>query len=717
MNHLEGLNPPQLRAVETISGPLLVLAGAGTGKTRVVTCRIVEILTKGIPPGAICAVTFTNKAAREMKERVKKVAGKRKVTDMVVSTFHSLGLRVLREFGSHIGLTDGANIADDSDQTTLITDALRECGLSRTIIRPNDAKWKISLWKNAGRMPDEALELADPGVDSSVAMAYGRYEAELRRQKLLDFDDLILQPLRLFREAPEVLRTLQDRWRYLLVDEYQDTNGCQYDMIQLLAGERRNVCAVGDDDQSIYAWRGADPERILRYTQDFAGAEVITLDQNYRSTGRILDAANTLIAGNSMRREKTLWSALGRGEPIDLYLGEDEKDELDFVVSRITMMRQKDGLKWEDCAILFRANSQCRPLEQALRQRQMPYRVVGTRSFFDRREVRDLLSFLRVARNPADDSALLRIVNTPPRGIGKGSIDKVLGWAADARSSALPTMRERLGDLPKRAREGAESLLAIIDGIIERSERDGIWKAMAWFIEEIQYKDHLRTIIDDALELDARLTIVDELIDGARVQQEAGERSLESYLDALALRDKDSEKEEDTQGITLLTMHAAKGLEYPVVFIIGMEEGILPHKNSVDAEDDYGDTGIEEERRLAYVGITRARERLTLSYAKKRTRFGRTEDRTMSRFLDEIGLDTFCVTDAEDDTPADPEMAEEIMRQIRSRFSGGAPPDADAAAASGSATSPAPAGPVVPEEPESPKPERSAGAWWKDMEL
>jgi len=669
-DHLDGLNPGQRLAVETISGPILVLAGAGTGKTRVVTCRIAEILSKGVGPGSVCAVTFTNKAAREMRGRVKAILKGRDISAMVVSTFHSLGLRVLREFGHHIGLKRNANIADEADQLGLITDALRECGLSRAVIRPNDARWKISLWKNAGLGPDDALEDADPGIDSTLAVAYGRYEDELRRQGLLDFDDLILQPLRLFKDAPQVLEKLQDRWRYLLVDEYQDTNGCQYEMIRGIAGTRRNVCVVGDDDQSIYGWRGADPERILRFTIDFKGAEVVTLDQNYRSTGRILDAANTLIATNAKRREKNLWSALGRGEPIDLYIAEDEKDETDFVVGRISLLRHRDGMKWEDCAILFRANSQCRPLEQALRARQIPYRVVGTRSFFDRREVRDLLAFLRLVRNEDDDSGLLRIINTPPRGIGKGSIDKVLGWAAEARASAFPTLRQRKDDLPARARAGAERLIAIVDGFAELARSSGIWKAMGWLVEEIQYKDHLRTIVDDPLELDTRFNVVDELVDSARQQQEAGLRTLEAFLDALALRDKEEEQDEDTTGITLLTMHAAKGLEYPVVFMVGVEEGILPHRNSIEGEDgDRADElGVEEERRLAYVGVTRARERLHLSYARTRTRFGRTEDRTMSRFLEEMDVDSFHITDSSDDTLADPEVGRQMMSQIRSRF-------------------------------------------------
>jgi len=673
MHHLDGLNPEQRDAVETIAGPVLVLAGAGTGKTRVVTCRIAEIMSKGVAPGSICAVTFTNKAAREMKDRVQGVLAGRDISDMVVSTFHSLGLRILREFSARLGMRGRFNIADEGDQVSLVTDALRECGLSRSVIRPQDARWKISLWKNRGLRPGEALELADPGLDSNLAVAYGRYQEELARQGLVDFDDLILEPLRLFREAPDVLEQLQERWRYLMVDEYQDTNGCQYEMIRSLAGARRNLCVVGDDDQSIYAWRGADPERILSFARDFKGARTVTLDQNYRSTERILDAANRLIANNTKRKEKNLWSALGSGELIDLYIAEDEKDETDFVAGRITLLRARDGVKWEDCAILFRANSQCRPLEQALRQRQMPYKVVGTRSFFDRREVRDLLSFLRIARNPGDDAALLRIINTPLRGIGKGSVDKALDWAAEARESVLATLRQRADELPPRAREGVAELVGLIDGVISRADARGIAHAMEWLVEESGYKAHLRTIVDDPLELDTRLAVVDELVESASQQQALGGGSLDEFLDALALRDKEQETEDDGPGITLLTMHAAKGLEFPVVFIVGMEEGILPHRNSIMSEDDEAPdpVAVEEERRLAYVALTRARQRLLLSYARTRTRFGRTEDRERSRFLDDVDIETFHVTDSTDDTPADPEVGKEMMSRIRSRFAGG----------------------------------------------
>lgn len=710
--HLAGLNPPQQEAVETLSGPLLVLAGAGTGKTRVVTCRMAEIVSRGVSPSAICAVTFTNKAAKEMKERVRKTVrlGKKKLQTMVVSTFHSLGLRILRDHGHHLGLRKGANIADESDQLSIMTDVMRESGLARTVIRPNDARWKVSLWKNQGLRPDDALESAELGVESTLAVAYGRYEAELRRQGLLDFDDLILRPLDLFKEAPQVLRGLQDQWHYLLVDEYQDTNGCQYELIKAIGGARRNICCVGDDDQSIYAWRGADPERVLRFTRDFPGAVVVTLEQNYRSTGLILEGANRLITTNTQRREKKLWSALGRGEPIELYIAEDEKDEVDFVTTRAMLLGQKEAMCWEDCAILFRANSQCRPLEQALRARQIPYKVVGTRSFFDRREVRDLLSFVRLAKNPADDAALLRIVNVPPRGIGKSSIDKVLGWAAEDRASAWSTMKRRADDLPARARDGVRSLEEIVTTIEELARVEGVTPAISWLTEATQYRDHLRQTVDDALELQTRLTIVDELEDTARtLEATSGKASLESFLDTLALREQDfGDKEDQSDGITLLTMHAAKGLEFPYVFIVGMEEGILPHRNSIGSEEDDApdDRAIEEERRLAYVGVTRARQRLFLSYARERTRFGRTVKRTMSRFLEELGLDTLHVTDSTDDTPADPEVGREMLRKIRSRFSGGGPSNVDSETVTDTKGAPD-SGAAAPTK---------KAAWWESMD-
>jgi superfamily I DNA/RNA helicase len=610
-SHLKDLNPPQREAVTTLSGPLLVLAGAGTGKTRVVTCRIGEILSKGIAPEAICSVTFTNKAAREMRERAGKLLPRHDLSGMVISTFHSLGLRILRDFGPKVGFKKHANIADESDQLSILTDALRESGVSRSALRPQDARWRISGFKNAGLLPDVVIENADHGLDGALAVAYERYEEELERRGLFDFDDLILKPLRVFKEADSVLTTLRNRWHYLMVDEYQDTNGCQYQIIKDLAGPRANLCVVGDDDQSIYAWRGADPARILRFTKDFPKAKVVTLDQNYRSTSKILHAANTLIVGNRERREKKLWSALGDGEPVTLYRAEDEKDEVDFVASQILSTRRSTNLPWRDVAVLFRANSQCRPLEQALRARQIPYRVVGTKSFFDRREVRDILCFLRLIRNENDDSAFLRIINVPARGIGKGSIDRVIQWASELRLGLLPAMIARHTELPPKASEAAIVFSSLLRSVSELAASKGVGAALEHLVQETQYKAHLGMVVDDPLELESRITVVNELIESAQAHNRRGEDSLDTYLDALALRDDErSESKDDSDAVTLLTMHAAKGLEFPLVFLVGLEEGILPHANSLQGADSEGvpdDRGIDVRAARTVAANTEAR--------------------------------------------------------------------------------------------------------------
>ena len=666
---LKTLTPPQLDAVTTTSGPMLVLAGAGTGKTRVVTCRIAEILGLGMAPETICAVTFTNKAAREMRERASGLLPNKDLSGMVISTFHSLGLRILREFGTEAGFKKHANIADESDQLAILTDALRESGISRSALRPQDARWRISGFKNAGLLPDVVMEDAAGGLDSALAVAYERYEQELNRRGLFDFDDLILKPLTVFQKATGVLDVLRNRWRYVMVDEYQDTNGCQYQMIRDLAGPRQNLCVVGDDDQSIYAWRGADPTRILRFTQDFPKAKVVTLDQNYRSTGKILFAANTLIVENRERREKKLWSALGEGDPITLYRAEDEKDEVDFVASRILSTRRETNMPWKDAAVLFRANSQCRPLEIALRARQIPYRVVGTRSFFDRREVRDILSFLRLIRNENDDGAFLRIINVPARGIGKGSIDKIIEWAAEMRTGLLPAMVARRLDLPSKASQAALEFAELLTSISDLAVKSGVANAIHELVERTQYKAHLAMVVEDPLELQGRLAVVDDLVESAKAHDAKGGATLDGYLDALALRDDErSESKDDSDAVTLLTMHAAKGLEYPLVFLVGLEEGILPHANSLGEAEDDGvpdDRAVEEERRLFYVGITRAQRRLTFSYAARRTRFGRDQEREYSRFLDEIGMDTLKTIDARDETPADQNTGKATFAQIR----------------------------------------------------
>ncbi|MSR75845.1 MAG: hypothetical protein EXS14_10300 [Planctomycetes bacterium] len=671
--HHQGLNPQQLAAVRQTEGPLLVLAGAGTGKTRVVICRIAELLERGATPGQILAVTFTNKAAREMKERVQKLLKGRDLGGMVISTFHSLGLRLLRGHASRNG-TPTVEIADEADQAEMTSDALRECGVRRDVVNPRWARFRISLWKNAAIGPDAALEESNDAMEEGAARAFERYEDLLQRRRLVDFDDLILKPLHLMENDAALRAELQQRWQWLLVDEYQDTNACQYRMLRAMAGTRRNLCVVGDDDQSIYGWRGADPSRILSFQKDFPGAKVIALEQNYRSTGAILQAANAVIANNTQRRGKKLWSAAGEGEKPQLYRAEDEKDETDFIASRIGAL-VRAGQQYEDLAVLFRANVQCRPLEQALRTRQIPYHVVGTRSFFDRREVRDLLCHFRLLRNPVDDAAFLRVINTPARGFGRSSVEKLAEYAAAERTGLLAALRTHGAELSGTAREGGRTFLGLLAELETRS-LTGLGAALEYLVDQTAYRHHLKMVTEDARELATRDQVVDEVI---QLGREHGTADIGAFLDAIALGDEQrkDDKDDKKRGVTLLTMHGAKGLEYPVVFLVGLEEGLLPHGRTVAEEEDalednpgHTSNAIEEERRLFYVGITRARRTLYLSHTLQRTRRGRVIPSKPSRFLEELGDDLIEPVADDRQTPAADDVAKSFAATIRAKLKG-----------------------------------------------
>jgi DNA helicase II / ATP-dependent DNA helicase PcrA len=488
-DHLRGLNDEQLAAVRCTEGPLLVLAGAGTGKTRVVTARIAEIARQGTPADRICGVTFTNKAAAEMKSRVAATLKRSKGPLPCVSTFHSLGARILREFGARIGVGRKFTIADGSDQVDLVANAVRDLGLM-AVMRANVAHSRISRWKTDATSPKAALRSATDTFEEQVACVYERYEKELRQRDLLDFDDLIVRTLELLKAHADVAATLQDRFRYLLVDEYQDTNDAQYELMCSLAGPTRNVCVVGDDDQSIYGWRGADPERILRFQKDFKSAKVVTLTRNYRSTQVILDAANRVIAKNQARRKKELRATIAPAGPIRLFIAPDERDEMYFVGSGVEQL-VGGGVAPVQIAVLFRTNRQCRPLEVAMRSRGIRYRVVGAFSFFDRREVRDLLAYGRVAANPADDSAFLRILNLPPRGLGAAAVDLLRKRAGELRKNLQPAARAMLEDraLPDRMREGLRDLFDTLAPLSAVEDEGSVGSAIERLVERIRYGD------------------------------------------------------------------------------------------------------------------------------------------------------------------------------------------------------------------------------------
>jgi len=633
---LRALNPEQRDAVLHGEGPLLVLAGAGTGKTRVITSRIARLLADGVPARRILAVTFTNKAAGEMRERVAALVGTKAARELTIGTFHSFCVRVLRANAAKLGLPAGFTICDEPDQQTAIRGVLRDLRIPEDRIAPRAALARISLWKNRLLGPDDVEHDARHGGDDALARVWRRYDEHLRRTRALDFDDLLLFAVRLFREHDDVRRAYGERYRYLLVDEYQDTNGPQYEIVRLLAKSHRNVCVVGDDDQSIYGWRGADVSKILNFSRDFRRAKVVRLETNYRSSRRILEAANRVIRNNVSRHEKTLRAAAGNGEPITLLEAADEEDEAEYVVSEIARRMRSRQAALGDFAILFRTQVQPRAFEARLRAWRIPYILVGGTSFFDRKEVRDILAFLKLVANPLDEVSLLRIVNTPPRGIGKTTIDRVLAFAA---REGIPACRafERsteIDGVPESAARAVADLRETLARLGGLQEGEGLAKAVSSLIREVRYRDEVDRCYPDGATRELRWAGVMEVLNFAENYARRAERpSLVGFLEELTLSAADDRTSEDPaqrHAVTLMTLHAAKGLEFPEVYLVGLEEGLLPHEKSI--EDDT----IEEERRLAYVGITRARTRLTLSHARERARFGRRIERVPSRFLLEL---------------------------------------------------------------------------------
>ncbi len=633
---LEGLNDEQRRAVLATEGPLLVLAGAGSGKTRVITRRIAHLLATGVPASAILAVTFTNKAAREMRERVAALVGPR-ARDLTVSTFHALCLKLLRAHPAELGLPPGFAICDEADQQVAAKGALRELRIAEAKMNPRAALSRISLWKSRGLGPEAAAAEAADDWELLAAKAYRGYEAQLRRSRTVDFDDLLLLAGRLLREHPAVLAKLQDRWRYLLVDEYQDTNAPQYEVLRLLAARHRNLAVVGDDDQSIYGWRGADVKKILGFSKDFPDATVVRLETNYRSTDRILEAANLVIRNNPARHPKTLVAASGAGEPVRIYELDDEEHEAEFVVSEISSLVRRGEAKLGDVAILFRTAVQPRAFEGALRAARIPYDLVGGMSFFDRKEVRDVLAYLRLAANPHDEPSLLRVVNVPPRGVGKSSVDKLLDVATKRGISAAavldqPDLRTKL---PPDAVESIGSFRAALGAVPGRVASAGLPQAVRELVAALKYPEEIARCYPDPVAAQARWAAVEEVFNVAEnhARRTPG-ATLQSFLEDVALAAEGPEEEGKDDAprdkVTLMTLHSAKGLEFPRVYLVGCEEGLLPHARSV-AEDT-----VEEERRLMYVGITRARRHLALTRAKSRAKYGRREGSLPSRFLFEL---------------------------------------------------------------------------------
>jgi ATP-dependent DNA helicase Rep len=639
---MTGLNQSQLEAVRHIGGPLLVLAGAGSGKTRVITRKIAYLIRGcGLAPGHICALTFTYKAAREMRERVaREVKGALSSRPRGsssrgprVSTFHTLGLNILRRDGVRVGLRPGFSLLDAQDGEALIREHLR--GGAAEAVNAAAIQARISRWKNDLIPPQQALETAEDDFEARLAGLYGDYEQSLRAYNAVDFDDLILGPVRLFREHPEVLEGWQGRIRYLLVDEYQDTNGAQYELAARLVGPRAEFTVVGDDDQSIYAWRGARPENLVRLKEDFPTLKVILLEQNYRSSARILGLANRLIANNPHVFEKRLWSELGPGDPPRVLHCRDEGHEAERVVSDILHQRFTEGTPFGDMAILYRGNHQARPFEKVLRQHRVPYFLSGGTSFFARTEVKDLMAYLRLLANPEDDPAFLRVVNVPRREIGPTTLEGLADYARQRQISLMSACGE-IGlsmHLAERQRGRLGDFADLIGEYARRAQSDPV-AAVRALVQAVDLPGWVRENASSQAVADRRLENLTELIDwlAALTKGDLRDKTLGELVSHLTLMDVLERQDEADGGdrVHLMTLHAAKGLEFPRVFLVGMEEDLLPHRASIEADT------VEEERRLAYVGITRAKRALTFTLARRRRRFGETVQTEPSRFLAEL---------------------------------------------------------------------------------
>ena len=617
---LRQLNPEQASAAGTVNGPVLVLAGAGTGKTRVITFRIAYMLACGIPPQMILGMTFTNKAAREMRERLAQLVQPQIARKVTLGTFHSFCIKILRRDIAKLGYLPSFTIADESDQQGVLKQAAGQLGCNYEGFPLGEVQSMIGRWKNKLYFPEDARRHADTTFEATAAQLYEEYQTLLEMQNSLDFDDMLLLVYRLFTEHPDVLERYRETYQYLLIDEYQDTNAAQFTIVKLLTGDRCNLCVVGDDDQSIYSWRGADISNILGFPDHFPGAKVVKLEQNYRSTSSILNAANVVIGSNANRHEKQLWSNLGDGEPVKIVTTENGESEAEFIGSMITQMKNdKPELRYQDFAILYRSNHLSRQLEQTLRRQQIPYRLVGGQEFFKRREIKDAVAYLKLLVNPCDDQSLLRILGTPPRGLAQKAVDSLKTGRRAKHKPMFELLAEEefQKELTPKAAAAAREFAEVYAKYKERFAEPG---ALAWkiteFLKEIGYLDGLQRIYKDLKDAMKRRENVDEFITAITQYEErqAEPPTLEAYLENLALLEESDKVEEETgtvDAVTLMTVHASKGLEFPVVFVVAMERNIFPHERALE------EGSVEEELRLFYVAITRARKYLYLLRAKE----------------------------------------------------------------------------------------------------
>ena len=638
---IEKLNPAQREAVENTEGAVLILAGAGSGKTRVLTTRIGYLMEeKNVKAENILAITFTNKAANEMRERVEETLEGTDTKEMWITTFHSCCVRILRKSINKIGYNRSFVIYDSPDQITLIKDCMRELNISDKAFDPKYVLSCISNAKDKLYSPKKYMKLNEGDISKTkIGEIYALYQDRLKRNSALDFDDLIMKTVELFNECPDVLDFYRNKFRYIMVDEYQDTSKAQYELIKLLAKQHQNICVVGDDDQSIYGWRGADIRNILEFERYYDNVKIVKLEQNYRSTQVILDAANHVIANNTERKRKRLWSDKKEGQLIKIQLAENEIEEGDFISNTINYMRRYEDRQYKDFAVLYRANAQARSVEDALNRAGIPYNIYGGIKFYERKEIKDIIAYLRVIQNPQDDISLKRIINVPRRGIGLRTIEKIEDRASLKEESIYSVLIdiEDNSDISRKARASISEFVDLMSTLRSFTEVYTVSQVIEKVLDVTGYKDEL--LKEKNNEGEDRLENLQELISVAlEFESQSEDKSLETFLTNIALNAEPDSEEETEDRVSLMTIHSSKGLEFPVVFLAGMEERIFPIARAIQSMKD---SDIEEERRLCYVGITRAKEELFLTLTRKRTLYGRTNPSIASRFIEE--LPTECI--------------------------------------------------------------------------
>jgi DNA helicase-2/ATP-dependent DNA helicase PcrA len=629
MDLLEGLNEAQQEAAKVTTGPLLILAGAGSGKTKTLTHRIALLVAEqAVWPNQILAVTFTNKAAREMRERLSHLLGQENNRNFMpwMGTFHGICVRLLRMDGQAIDVGRNFVIYDEDDRQSLIKQAMKQLSISDKEIKASQASSMISNAKNEMRSPAEYEAGANYPYEKNIAKIYARYESMRKEAGALDFDDLLLDGVRLLRDAPEIRKKWRDHFKYILIDEYQDTNAAQYQLVKLLVNDDKNICVVGDDWQSIYSWRGADFTNILNFERDFPGAKVVKLEQNYRSTGNILEAAHNVISKNTQRTDKKLWTAEGPGSPVQVHGVYDEAEEARMVAERISTHVAMKARTFDEFAVLYRTNAQSYTLERAFLQMRVPYQLVGGVRFYDRKEIKDIIAYLRLLYQPNDRMSFSRIANVPVRGIGATSLEKFFNWQSGRGMDIITALNEveDAGVITGKARVSLGSLGRNLKSLATTVEKTSPAELIEAVISAVGYRDYILDGTPQAEDREANL--------GSLLSDAQNFTDLPDFLEEVALMSS-ADNSADGQKVTLMTLHAAKGLEFPVVFIVGMEEGIIPHARVFES----GPAELEEERRLAYVGMTRAREELHLSYAYSRLQFGQRSYNPMSRFITDMG--------------------------------------------------------------------------------